>query len=271
MLTYQAAKKKFDRAKDPAKGVKLASATTLHWTPKEAGAPAQFRVKFHDTDIVTIREDGSYTVTTGGYFTMITRQRIEEYSPVRFEVDKGLWSYKGMVFDGKLNWASENRWGVHGGLLEREKAQKINTKFVREVRDFANRTAQKFIDKALPDPAGDCFICRAMQPIGSGKRDLSGCGHLWAHLAERYHQRQLLWVAILERRTVSNGYFSKPHTEEEVREQARNDMGYSQILSNTRLPANAISMFFRRRRQQMIFFYDEQEFQKTRKEVTEET
>lgn len=40
-------------------------------------------VRYHDTDVVVIHPDGTYTLDTGGYTTATTRRRIEDYAPVR--------------------------------------------------------------------------------------------------------------------------------------------------------------------------------------------
>lgn len=39
-------------------------------------------LRYHDTNVVTSHEDGTFTLRNGGYFTATTRKRIEEYAPV---------------------------------------------------------------------------------------------------------------------------------------------------------------------------------------------
>ena len=40
-------------------------------------------ITLHSTDVVTIHEDGAYTLRTGGWQTVTTKDRINQYSPVR--------------------------------------------------------------------------------------------------------------------------------------------------------------------------------------------
>ena len=39
-------------------------------------------LRYHDTNVITSHEDGTFTLRNGGYFTATTRKRIEEYAPV---------------------------------------------------------------------------------------------------------------------------------------------------------------------------------------------
>ena len=40
-------------------------------------------ITLHSTDVVTIHDDGTYTLRTGGWQTVTTKDRINQYSPVR--------------------------------------------------------------------------------------------------------------------------------------------------------------------------------------------
>lgn len=40
-------------------------------------------ITLHSTDVVTIHEDGTYTLRCGGWQTVTTKDRINQYSPVR--------------------------------------------------------------------------------------------------------------------------------------------------------------------------------------------
>ena len=42
-----------------------------------------FAIKLHYTDVVTIHQDGTYTLQTGGWHTVTTKARINEYAPCR--------------------------------------------------------------------------------------------------------------------------------------------------------------------------------------------
>lgn len=40
-------------------------------------------ITLHSTDVVRIHEDGTYTLRSGGWQTLTTKDRINQYSPVR--------------------------------------------------------------------------------------------------------------------------------------------------------------------------------------------
>ena len=40
-------------------------------------------IKLHSTYVVKIRDDGTYTLNSGGWQTVTTKDRINQYSPVR--------------------------------------------------------------------------------------------------------------------------------------------------------------------------------------------
>lgn len=40
-------------------------------------------IELHSTPVVTIHEDGTYTLRSGGWQTLTTKDRINQYSPVR--------------------------------------------------------------------------------------------------------------------------------------------------------------------------------------------
>jgi hypothetical protein len=48
-------------------------------------------VKLHNTIVVTIHQDGTYTLDSGGWQTVTTKQRINEYCPVRVNQRKHQW------------------------------------------------------------------------------------------------------------------------------------------------------------------------------------
>ena len=51
-------------------------------------------ITLHSTDVVTIHEDGTYTLRTGGWQTVTTKDRINQYSPVRVYQRKYEWFVK---------------------------------------------------------------------------------------------------------------------------------------------------------------------------------
>jgi len=50
-----------------------------------------FGVKLYDTYVVKIHRNGNYTLSTGGFKTKLTKDRISSYSPVQIRQSKNVW------------------------------------------------------------------------------------------------------------------------------------------------------------------------------------
>jgi len=76
MITYSEASAKVARSRSG--DAKLVSNTYVHATCGNA-----FAVRYHSIDVITIRDDGTYELNTGGWDTVTTWRRINEYGPAR--------------------------------------------------------------------------------------------------------------------------------------------------------------------------------------------
>lgn len=63
-------------------------------------------VRLHSTYIVKFWPDGSVTLHTGGYQTMTTKERINQFITGHVYQEAHKWYYVGHDFDGKLAWDS---------------------------------------------------------------------------------------------------------------------------------------------------------------------
>lgn len=93
MLTYSEARAILDKARNHEK--KLENNTYLHYAENfsandKLGAGA-ICVRLHSTDVVSIHADGTYTLNSGGWRTVTTKARINEYCPVGISQVKGVW------------------------------------------------------------------------------------------------------------------------------------------------------------------------------------
>jgi hypothetical protein len=57
-----------------------------------------FAVRYHNTDVVLIHDDGSYTLNSGGYHTVTTKARMSEYAPNAPSQMKFVWYICGQEF-----------------------------------------------------------------------------------------------------------------------------------------------------------------------------
>ena len=86
MMTYLEAEATFAKARNKAAGKFLQGNTRL--IHLENG---DYAVLFHQTNVVTIHADGSYTLRNDGHWTKTTKERINQYSPVHIWQKKGDW------------------------------------------------------------------------------------------------------------------------------------------------------------------------------------
>jgi hypothetical protein len=69
-----------------AKAVKLDHNTYL-----SQKATGEFQVVLHQTAIITIFPNETYRLDTGGWYTVTTKERLNQFGPVRINQQKGQW------------------------------------------------------------------------------------------------------------------------------------------------------------------------------------
>ena len=113
MLTFFKAQSMFSSAKNKSKGKPLGTATYLVQTEKGYG------VKYHNTIVVEVTLEGIYTLRSGGWLTVTTKKRINEYSPIRLHQKQFEWFlpdgtefYDGMQVTSTGEVVKEDRYGI---------------------------------------------------------------------------------------------------------------------------------------------------------------
>jgi len=117
--------------------------------------------RLHNTDIVTKHSDGTFTLNSGGWKTITTKDRINLYAPAHVYSGNGTWYVEKIPFfdgmrvnaDGTVIGADQDK----ADKAEKEaKALKAKiAKFVRKIDDC----------EELPMPnSGDCWICGMFHP-----------------------------------------------------------------------------------------------------------
>jgi hypothetical protein len=84
--TFQHYAERFATALDPEAGKPLENNTRLFRRSEDCLA-----IRLHDTDVVTVFADGRIALDSGGWRTMVTKDRISGYAPVRITSDRGVW------------------------------------------------------------------------------------------------------------------------------------------------------------------------------------
>lgn len=184
---------------------------------------SEIAVRLHDTDIVTFVKGKGVRLNSGGWRTMTTRQRINNYLPpgTRLEVNRGVWSIvrmtKHMEEGGghHFSYPVADKWLYEDGIMLRYSGAPVNRKsqarIEREVkeatrlrkmaRDYALRYVNAVEAGEVPLPgAGDCWHCLMKTQDGVAMGDLgSRSDHIESHIEEDYFVPSLAVNALLEK------------------------------------------------------------------------
>ena len=154
-------------------------------------------LRYHETDIVVSRNDGTFILDSGGYKTKMTKERINGYIPDQFSLYQGgsLWYLSAPK--GKEYVFSD---GMIIGPGNRVKTNRKDVARVKRVLKLLGVYCKKIAElKELPQPsAGDCFLCLYTlegEVLGDGHR-MYDSHHLMLHLKEGYIHGTLLCNAI---------------------------------------------------------------------------
>jgi len=85
-MLHSRAAELFATAKDKAAGKPLENNTRLVLLDD-----GDYGIRLHNTIVVTIHVDGTYTLDSGNWKTVTTKDRINGYSPARLYQEKGDW------------------------------------------------------------------------------------------------------------------------------------------------------------------------------------
>lgn len=187
---------------------KVANNTWLERRSHNGDPDDEIAVRLHDTDVVTYRRDGAISLNTGGWFTVTTKARINEFTPFSISSVKGEWfvAQRNPNYNTDWDWEDgpnpEPYWYLpvpfrdhmtwHGGdwsgippadILDAERAARNAIR--KAIREFVKGITADDIARQFANTAGDCFLCRF---------DSDDC--LAAHVEERYFHATLAHRAV---------------------------------------------------------------------------
>jgi hypothetical protein len=164
-------------------------------------------IRFHTTYIVELTCEGSVLITSGGWKTYTTKERINDFLPVPFVIyqNRGEWYIRNyrtneeyIYQDGiKFEPSGSGSYDVIGASsveLERQ-----NKKRRAAISKYADKFTAALLLGKIPKPsAADCFYCvmRDVQhniPLSEIAGDVS---HLESHIQENYFVPSLLVRAV---------------------------------------------------------------------------
>lgn len=146
-------------------------------------------IRLHTTDILTFK-DGRCTYNSGGWRTITTKDRMNQYGPARITQAAGIWYIDGKVYQDGC-WVKGGR--VHGaapaGLPKRARKE------LKQIREYCREFMDAFFAYKIPAPSGgDCWGC--LMKAEDGSRPLGRDGqHVRDHVKERYFVPSLLVAA----------------------------------------------------------------------------
>ena len=157
-------------------------------------------VKLHNTDVVTFCADGSIILDSGGWRTVTTKARINEYLPSGWRVfsDRGKWFLRcGSWADGvDYPFADGMKIMLRGRVIgaasesDVKKEENLRKSITKYAKDYVNALYDGKI--SMPD-AGDCWFCSMFDKEGGPGSDPD---HLISHIKERYYVPSLLFNAL---------------------------------------------------------------------------
>lgn len=161
-------------------------------------------LRFHQTDILTAAPDGTVTVTSGGWRTVTTKARLNEFLGDGLGISQraGLWYWcdRKSPCGGDVVYSDGDKISASGRVRGQVKTQRLA---VSEGARLAKRIAiyARKCGAAVPMPvpgAGDCLYCRATTTgamLGDAMKDH---GHLEVHMEESYVVPSLVLRALTE-------------------------------------------------------------------------
>lgn len=152
-----------------------------------------FSIRLHQTDIIVINSDNTYTLNSGGWLSMTTKARMNEFAPVRISQNKGVW-YLG---DGSLfsDGVTVDRDGLNiDGAKDPAKYERELAKVKKMARKYAKDFVQALNDGKVAMPSGgDCWHCALRtdnkESLGDATKNND---HLYHHIEEGYFVPSLL-------------------------------------------------------------------------------
>lgn len=172
---------------------------------KEAGKPladntrlymrtGYFAVMFHKTEIVKVFPGDVYELNSGGWHTVTTKARINDYAPVNLFTKLGVWYLNStVVFTDHMKVDKNGQPLGKFKTVEKteEKRKKLDKAIKKYVDGFIDHLKEKGVSR---DIAGDCLCCGTL--AGAYGDDM---GHLTQHMKEEYYVTSLLMNAVTEK------------------------------------------------------------------------
>lgn len=91
MMTWDEANRLFTSARNKAKGKPIERNTRVILQRSDDNGVPVYGIEYHETTIIEIYIDGKYIYDTGGWQTISTKKRMNEYGPITIYQREGIW------------------------------------------------------------------------------------------------------------------------------------------------------------------------------------
>jgi len=150
-------------------------------------------VMLHDTDIITINSDNSYTLTSGGWLTVTTKARLNAFSPASIRQEARIWylSDGSLFYDGVIVDSDGLPVGESVDPTALEDKLKVAKK---QAREYARNFVKALKAGSVPQPSsGDCWFCSMKTEESVTLGDATkNAAHIINHIEEGYFVPWLL-------------------------------------------------------------------------------
>ena len=143
-----------------------------------------YGIRLHDTEVVIHYKD-RIVLNSGGYKTLTTKSRMNEYTPFNVIQKQKVWYVNGIPFEDGITLYN------NGTIKGQGKDPKETIKLTKRVKQYSKDYAKEFIKGNVPAPSnGDCWGCLFHK---DGKPTIGGKEHILSHLDDKYYVPSMLY------------------------------------------------------------------------------
>jgi len=157
-------------------------------------------VRLHQTDIIQYKPNGTILLHSGGWKTVTTKARMNEFLPRQYGIMqvKGVWYVhlttdfnKDLVYNDGMKLTKSTK-PVNEKVLKTR--QKKNDRITNQIKKYADRYIEALFDGKVESPSGsDCWQCSMMYDKNNDRQD-----HYDNHLTNMYFVPSLIVNALKE-------------------------------------------------------------------------
>lgn len=182
-MNYEQLKAKFSKARDPSKGAVLANNTRV---VKDG---IDYAVRYHDTNVVTVKPLGDNVLNSGGWMSKTTKERFNEYADnIKYvSQSKGQWTVH--TCTGSYPYKDGMTISPSGVVTGQGEDHAADEKLRKSIVTYAKKFAAALYAGKIDKPShGDCWACCMDKAIAPA--------HIIEHVNENYFVPSLLFNAL---------------------------------------------------------------------------